>query len=97
MKLPKILTDKRGLTGAGIALVVTLVSLAVALIVGLVVTGQLYTTATSMDLGTSGNATRTTLFNNIYSAFNLSVIAPIIAGAGLVIGMIFTYFAWRSK
>ena len=77
---------------ANVALVTMLITLAIIIVVVLIVTGNLYSTANSMDLGTQGNSTRTTLFNNIYSAFNLAVIIPIVAAAGAIMGVIFTYF-----
>lgn len=82
--------------GAALSLVVLLITVAIVLIVGLVVTGQLSTTADTFNLGSSGNATRTTLFNNIYSAMNLSVLIPIVAAAGALIAIIFAYLG-RTK
>ena len=96
MKLPKILTDKRGLTGPVMALVIGLVVIGILLPVGLLIVGNLSSTVTAMDLGTSGNATRTTLFSNIYAAFNLAVIVPIIAAAGIIIAVVGAYFAFRT-
>lgn len=84
----RLLKNKKG----NVALVTMLITLAIIIVVGLIVTGNLYSTATSMDLGTQGNSTRTTLFNNIYSAFNLAVIIPIVAAAGAIMGVIFAYF-----
>jgi len=84
----KFREDKRA---AALALVVLLVTVVVVLIVGLVVVGQLSTTADTFNLGTSGNATRTSLFNNVYSAFSLSVLIPIVAAAGALLAIIFAY------
>jgi len=72
----------------GLGLVTMLIALCVVVIVGLVVTGNLYTVANNMDLGSSGNNTRTSLFNNIYSSFDLVVIIPIIAAAAAIIGVV---------
>jgi len=69
-------------------LITMLIALTVVCIVGLVVTGNLYTVASNMDLGSQGNTTRTSLFNNVYSAFNLVVIIPIIAAAAAIIGVV---------
>ena len=80
--------DKRA---AALALVTMLITIVIVLIVGLVVVGQLSTTAETFDLGSSGNATRTTLFTNVYSAFNLSVLIPIVAAAGALLAIIFAY------
>ena len=53
-------------------------------------------TAEAMNLGTSGNATRTTLFTNTYAGFNLAVIIPIVAAAGAILGVVFAYLG-RAK
>ena len=82
---------KRDKKGSALALVVMMVSLVIVIIVGLLVVGQLSTTADTMDLGASGNATRTTLFNNTYAGFNLAVIIPIVAAAGAILGTVFLY------
>jgi len=74
-----------------LALVVMLITLAVILPIGLIVVGNLNSTVSNMDLGTQGNSTRTSLFNNIYSAFNLAVIIPIVAAAGAIIGIVIYY------
>jgi len=97
VKLPKILTDKRGLTGPVLALVIGMVVIGILLPVGLIIVGNLKSTVDAMDLGATGNTTRTTLFSNIYAAFNLAVIVPIIAAAGIIISVVGAYFAFRSK
>ena len=74
-----------------LGLVVMLVTLAVILPIGLIVVGNLNSTVSNMDLGSQGNSTRTSLFNNIYSAFNLAVIIPIVAAAGAIIGIVIYY------
>lgn len=94
--IKKFLADKRGLTGPVLALVIGLVVIAILLPVGLIIVGNLNTTISAMDLGATGNATRTTLFSNIYSAFNLAVIVPIIAAAGIIISVVGAYFAFRT-
>ena len=89
----KFLRDHKG---AALSLVILLITVVIVLIVGLVVTGQLSTTANTCNLGSSGNATRTSLFNNVYSAYNLSVLIPIVAAAGALIAIIFAYLG-RAK
>ena len=84
----RLFKDKKA---SALALVVLLITVVIVLLVGLVVVGQLATTADTFNLGTSGNATRTSLFNNIYSAFNLSVLIPIVAAAGALMAIIFAY------
>lgn len=74
-----------------LGLVILLITVVIVLLIGLVVVGQLSTVADTFDLGTSGNATRTSLFSNIYSAFNLSVLIPIVAAAGALMAIIFAY------
>ena len=70
---------------ASVGLVAVMVGLVVVLIVGLVVTAQLYNVANNLNLGTQGNQTRTTLFNNVYSSFTLAAIIPIVAVATIII------------
>lgn len=86
--LEKLKRDKKG---SALALVIMMVSLVIVIIVGLLVVGQLSDTADAMDLGASGNATRTTLFTNTYAGFNLAVIIPIVAAAGAILGTVFLY------
>ena len=75
-------------SSVGLGVVTMLVALCVIVIVGLVVVANLYNIANNLDLGSQGNSTRTTLFNNIYSAFDLVVIIPIIAAAAAIIGIV---------
>lgn len=86
------LKSRRGSTVT--AMPTVMIVLGVLFVVGLIVVGNLRTIAVAMDLGTQGNATRTTLFNNIYSAFDLGVIAPIIVAAVAIIGIL-AYFKTR--
>ena len=74
-----------------LGLVITLISLGVVLVVGIMVIYNLDTTTDAMNLGTTGNTTRDALFTNIDTAMNLSIIVPIIAGAGLLIGVVIAY------
>ena len=87
----KLKAFKHDRKAAALALVTMLITIVIVLIVGLVVVGQLSTTAETFNLGTSGNSTRTTLFTNVYSAFNLSVLIPIVAAAGALLAIIFAY------
>lgn len=73
---------------AMLPVVVALISVAIIIPVGLIVTGSLSSVANSFALGTRGNTTRTNLFNNIYSAFDLTVIVPIVIGAVAVVSAI---------
>ena len=78
------------------SLILGLILIAVALPVGLMITGNIHDVVDNMDLGTQGNQTRTSLFNNIYSAFNLSVILPIILVAGLLLTALGAFFAFKT-
>lgn len=60
------------------------------LFVGLLVVNGLQTTAEATNLGTEGNATRTSLITNVHTAFTLLVLTPLIVGAGVVM----RYFGW---
>ena len=52
--------------------------------IGLLIFGSLSTVASNTDLGTTGNATRTSLTANVGTMFTLLVLVPIIVGAGLL-------------
>jgi len=68
--------------------VISLVIVAVVLVVGVIIIGNLQATVDELDLGTQGNATRTTIFDTTYSAFNISVIGLIVMGAVGIIGVV---------
>lgn len=73
-----------------IADVIAMIALVITILIGLIIAGNLQTVATGLDLGTAGNATRTTLFANTWTALTLASIGIIIAAAvgilALVIG-----------
>lgn len=87
--------ERKAMFGIVLGLVITLVALGVVLGVGLLVNYNIQTTVEALDLGETGNATRTTLYANINQAFSLSAVVPIVAGAALVIGAIVAGFAIR--
>lgn len=95
--MKKFVRDHRAMFGLVLGLVITLVALGVVLGVGLLVNNQIQTTVEALDLGVTGNATRTQLYTNINQAFSLSAIVPIIAGAALVIGAIVAGFAIKNR
>ena len=72
----------------------------ITLLVGLTVVGNLSTTADAFNIGTTPtanavNSTMTTvLFSNVHGAFNLSILIPIVAGAGALLAL---GFAAASK
>jgi len=86
---------RRQKRGSVLALVVTLISLAVILIVAIMVIFNLQQSTSAMDLGTEGNATRDALFVNINTALSLTSIVPIIAVAGLIIGTVVAYLSFK--
>ena len=95
--LRKSRENRRGITGIVIGLVVMLIPVAIIIPIGMLVTANIQTIVNAMVLGTAGNATRTALFANVWSAFNLSSITPIIAAAALIIGIIMVAFVSRGK
>jgi uncharacterized membrane protein YjgN (DUF898 family) len=96
-KLKSLRRDRRAITGMILALIITLVSLAILLPVGLLLTAQIATTVNTYNLGTSGNATRLAVLNNIWAAFNLSAIIPIVAAAGIIIAVIVGAFVLKQR
>jgi len=86
--LKKFRQNKRGIAAAVIGLVVGFVTIGVALSVGLMIIGNLDTTTDAMNLGTTGNTTRDSLFSNIYTGFDLTVILPIVVAASLIIAAV---------
>lgn len=89
--------DRRGIAGAVIGLVVGFVVIGVALSVGLMIIGKLDTSTDAMDLGSTGNTTRDTLFENIYVGFDLTVILPIVAAASLIIAAVVGIMYLKSR
>jgi len=85
------------LNAAVMVLIIGMVMIAVALPIGLMITGNIYNVVSNMDLGSQGNQTRTSLFNNIYSAYNLSVILPIILVAGILMAVLGAFFTWGRQ
>jgi hypothetical protein len=84
----KLRHERHGIAAGVIALVVGFVVIGVGLSVGLMIIGKLDTTTDAMNLGTTGNSTRDTLFSNIYTGFDLTVILPIVAAATLIIAAV---------
>lgn len=68
-----------------IADVIAMAALVVVILVTLIIAANLQTIADGMDLGTSGNATRTTLFDNTFTGLTLASIGIIVTAAvGLI-------------
>lgn len=97
----KLLRNRKGITGMVIALVVALVALAVIIPIGVLVASNL---SSSLDVVSAKSATTTKaenvtydVFQNIWTAFSLSALVPIIAVAGLLIAIIVGAFALRGR
>lgn len=94
----RLWTNKRGMAGPVIGLVVGMVVVVIAVIVGLILIGNFNTISASTNYGSAAaNATAASVFTNVYNAFNLVVIVPIIMAAGLIISVISVYFFVGSK
>jgi hypothetical protein len=97
----KLLRNNKAIAGLIIALVVGLVACAVVLAVGLLIHTNLGT-ALSVVSAKSASTTKAEnitydVFQNVYSAYSLSSVVPLVAGAALVIGIIVTAFAIRGR
>ncbi len=68
-----------------IADVIAMAALVVVILVTLIIAANLQSIANSMDLGTEGNASRTTLFSNTFTGLTLASIGIIVTAAvGLI-------------
>jgi len=68
-----------------IADVIAMAALVVVILVTLIIAANLQNIADDMDLGTEGNETRTTLFNNTFTGLTLASIGIIVSAAvGLI-------------
>jgi len=79
-----------------IALVVALVALAIILPIGLMVHSSLTGLTKISGMSATANTTVDNVNNNIYSAFNLTAIVPIIAAAAVIISVIMGAFAFKQ-
>ena len=93
--LKKFKENKKGITALVIGMVVVLVACAVLVPIGLLVTSNLQ--ASMPALTGSANTTAYSVYNNVYSAFSLSAIVPIVAAAGVIISIIVGVFAFRKQ
>lgn len=99
-RLPTVFTDRKGVTGMVLALVVALVTISILIPIGLLVTTEI---GNSMELVSAKSGSTTVaenvtydVFQNVYTAFSLSALIPIIAVAGLLIAIIIGAFAFRT-
>lgn len=97
----KLLKNRKGVTGVTIALVVSLVALAIIIPIGVLVASNL---STSLNVVSAKSASTTQaenvtydVFANIWTAFGLSALIPIIAVAGLLIAIIIGAFMIRRR
>lgn len=97
--MKKLFKDKKAVTGAVLALVVALVTIAILIPIGLLVVTNL---STSLEVVAAKTNTTTVaqnvtydVFANVWQAFSLSALVPIIAVAGLLISIIIGAFAYR--
>lgn len=93
--LSKFKENKKGITALVIGMVVVLVACAVLVPIGLLVTSNLQASMPALE--GSANTTAYSVYNNVYSAFSLSAIVPIVAAAGVIISIIVGVFAFRKQ
>ncbi len=93
----KLLKDKRGVTGLVLALVVSLVTIAVLIPIGLLVTTNIQDSLPTLEAGSAAENASNAVFDNVYTAFSLSALVPIVAVAGLLIAIIIGSFAMGRR
>ncbi len=93
----KIFHDKRAVAGMVIALVVTLVACSVIMAVGIMIQTNLASSLSVVSAKTANTSQAQNvtydIFQNVWSAYSLSSVVPLIAGAALIIGIIVGAFA----
>ena len=92
----KLRKNRKAITMIILSLVIALVALAILIPVGLMIQSSLTTITKITGMSTQANATVDTVNTNIYSAFNLVAIVPIIAGAAVIISVIMGAFAFKQ-
>lgn len=91
----KLRDNRKGITGLVIGMVVVLIACAILVPIGLLVTANLQ--SAMPGLTGSANTTAYAVYNNVYSAFSLSAVVPIVAAAGVIISIIVGVFAWKRS
>lgn len=71
-----------------IADVIAMVALIIVVLIALIIAANLQTVALGMDLGTEGNATRTTLFTNTWTGLTLASVGIIISAAVGILALV---------
>jgi hypothetical protein len=91
----KLRDNRKGITGLVIGMVVVLIACAILVPIGLLVTANLQSAMPALT--GSANTTAYAVYNNVYSAFSLSAVVPIVAAAGVIISIIVGVFAWKKN
>lgn len=68
--------------------VIAMTALIIVVLISLIIAANLQTVANSMDLGTQGNTTRTTLFTNTFTGLTLASVGIIIAAAVGILALV---------
>jgi len=76
-----------------IADLIAMIALVEAILIGLIITANLQTAVSNMNLGSEGNQTRTTIFTYTYTGLQLGAIGIIIAAAVGLLAMILSALA----
>lgn len=71
-----------------IADVIAMTALIIVVLIALIIAANLQTVALGMDLGTDGNATRTTLFTNTWTGLTLASVGIIISAAVGILALV---------
>jgi hypothetical protein len=88
----RLIHDRRAMTGMVIGLIVTLTACAILVPIGVYLNAKIYSSLPALT-GVA-NTTATQVRDNIYAAYSLSAIIPIIAAASAIIGIIIVAFAY---
>ena len=94
--MKKLLKNKRAVSGMVLALVVALVTIAVLIPIGLLVTTNIESSLPALTADSAAANASEAVFDNVYTAFSLSALVPIVAVAGLLIAIIIGAFAFRG-
>lgn len=76
--------------------VIAMLALVIVVLIGLIVAANLQTVANDMNLGTDGNATRTTLFNNVWTGLTLASVGIIVSAAVGILALVIQSLGTRT-
>lgn len=68
--------------------VIAMTALVIVVLIALIIAANLQIVAEGMDLGTTGNATRTTLFTNTWTGLTLASVGIIISAAVGILALV---------